>query len=129
LTTIKQQIEEYLQSGTSDDGRPMGEYRFPAGFLGFQGHFPDRSILPGACQIQCLLTLLERLSGKALALREIVLAKYTTPVFPDEVIRCVLGETPDFSGPVTLVKALVYREGERVSELRLRVSPRETPES
>jgi 3-hydroxymyristoyl/3-hydroxydecanoyl-(acyl carrier protein) dehydratase len=122
LTTIKQQIEEYLQPGTSEDGCPMAEYRFPPGFLGFQGHFPTKKILPGACQIQCLLTLLEHLSGKALALKEIVLAKYAIPVLPDEVIRCVLGEMPDFSGGETIVKALVYRGGERVSELRVKVS-------
>lgn len=125
MKRIKEQIAACMQVGTSEDGRPMGEFCFPADFIGFQGHFPGKSILPGACQIQCLLTLLERLSGKTLALREIVLAKYTTPVFPDEVIRCIPAEAPDFSGETT-VKAFIHRGGERVSELRLRVAPRET---
>lgn len=129
MTKIKAQIEAYLQQGITEDGRPMARFLFPAEFIGFQGHFPAKSILPGACQIQCLLTLLERLSGKALALKEIVLAKYTTPVFPGEVISCDLGETPDFSGRETTVKAFVYRSGERVSELRVRVGAMETTEA
>jgi 3-hydroxyacyl-[acyl-carrier-protein] dehydratase len=125
LKRIKEQIEACMQVGTSEDGRPMGEFRFPADFIGFQGHFPAKSILPGACQIECLLTLLERLSGKTLALKEIVLAKYVSPVLPGELIRCVLADPPAFTGDETAVKAFIQRGGERVSELRLKIAPRE----
>lgn len=125
MKRIKEQIAACMQLGTSEEGRPMAEFRFPADFIGFQGHFPAKSILPGACQLQCLLTFLERLSGKTLALKEIVLAKYASPVLPGELIRCVLADTPAFSGEETTVKAFIQRGGERVSELRLKVAPRE----
>jgi 3-hydroxyacyl-[acyl-carrier-protein] dehydratase len=119
---IKTQIDRYLQVEEGEGGFPRARFPFPADFIGFQGHFPARGILPGACQIQCLLSFLERLGGKPLALKEVVLAKYVTPVFPGETISVVLGENPDLSGGEMTVKAVVYRGDERVSELRVRVA-------
>ena len=129
MKRIREQIEAYMRPGVTGDGRPMAEFKFPPDFIGFQGHFPAKSILPGACQIQCLLTLLEHVSGKALALKEIVLAKYVVPVLPDELVSCVPSEAPDFSGAETTVKAIITRNGERVSELRIRVGAREVSPS
>lgn len=118
-----------MQPGVTGDGRPMAQFRFPADFVGFQGHFPSRSILPGACQIQCLLTLLEYIGGKPVALKEIVLAKYMAPVLPEESIICALSESPDFGGEGAVVKAFIIRRGERVSELRVRVTAAEAAEA
>jgi len=123
---IKEQIEACLQLAVTGDGNPMAGFRFPADFVGFQGHFPGKSILPGACQLQCLLSLLERVGGKALALKEIVLAKYISPVLPEQEISCVLAETPDFSAEELTVRAFIFRGVEKVAEMRVRVSTMET---
>ncbi len=122
MKRVREQIEAYMRPGVSGDNRAVAEFSFPPEFIGFQGHFPTGSILPGACQIQCLLTLLEHAGGKQLALKEIVLAKYMTPVMPAETIRCETSELPDFSGNDTVVKAVITRDGQKVSELKIRVA-------
>lgn len=126
MNRIKEQVAYYMQPGSGADGDQMAFFRFPADFIGFQGHFPGKSILPGACQLQCLLSLLEKLGGKALALKEIVLAKYISPVLPDQEIRCILADIPDFSAGELTVRAFIYRGVEKVTELRVRVAATET---
>lgn len=98
-------------------------FTFPLEFTGFQGHFPGKPILPGACQLQCLLALLEHAAGKALALREIVLAKYIAPVFPGEEICVRLAGPFDPAAAESTVKALIFRGADKVSELRVRIAP------
>jgi 3-hydroxymyristoyl/3-hydroxydecanoyl-(acyl carrier protein) dehydratase len=96
-------------------------FSFPSGFIGFQGHFPQKKVLPGVCQIQCVLTLLEQGSGKAVALKEVVLAKYFAPVFPDDEVTCVISDIGDTSKEI-VVKAAISRKGDKISEMKLRVS-------
>ena len=117
-----------MEPGNAEAALWEASFLFPPEFIAFQGHFPGRAILPGACQVQCLLTMLEEFTGKPLALKEIVLAKYVTPVLPDETITVRLVEPllPDFSG--TTVKALILHEEARVSEIRIRVAIREKEE-
>jgi len=128
LRKIKSEIREYMEPGNAEAALWEASFLFPPEFIAFQGHFPGRAILPGACQVQCLLTMLEEFTGKPLALKEIVLAKYVTPVLPDETITVRLVEPllPDFSG--TTVKALILHEEARVSEIRIRVAIREKEE-
>ncbi|HXC92386.1 MAG TPA: hypothetical protein VN652_00100 [Geobacteraceae bacterium] len=128
MRKIKSEIREYMEPGNAEAALWEASFLFPPEFIAFQGHFPGRAILPGACQVQCLLTMLEEFTGKPLALKEIVLAKYVTPVLPDETITVRLVEPllPDFSG--TTVKALILHEEARVSEIRIRVAIREKEE-
>jgi 3-hydroxyacyl-[acyl-carrier-protein] dehydratase len=122
LRKIKSEIREYMEPGNREEGLWEASFLFPPEFIAFQGHFPGRAILPGACQIQCLLSMLEAFTGKALALKEIVLAKYITPVLPDEAVTVRLIEpiSPDFSG--TTVKAVLLHDEVKVSEIRIRVT-------
>ena len=128
MRKIKSEIREYMEPGNAEAALWEASFLFPPEFIAFQGHFPGRAILPGACQVQCLLTMLEEFTGKPLALKEIVLAKYITPVLPDEAIKVRLVEPllPDFSG--TTVKAVILHEETRVSEIRIRVTIREKEE-
>jgi 3-hydroxymyristoyl/3-hydroxydecanoyl-(acyl carrier protein) dehydratase len=96
-------------------------FAFPAGFIGFQGHFPQKKVLPGVCQIQCVITLLEKGSEKAVFLKEVVLAKYFTPVFPDEKVTCVISDMGDACGEA-VVKAAISRASDKIAEMKLRVS-------
>jgi len=114
-----------MELGNPEAGLWEAYFLFPPDFIAFQGHFPGRAILPGACQIQCLLSMLEEFTGKTLALKEIVLAKHITPVRPDEAITVRLIEPlpPDF--PEKTVKAVILHDEVKVSEIRIRVSLRE----
>ena len=120
MSRIKAEIQQCM-SGLERDGATIGaRFRFPAGFIGFQGHFPGNSVLAGACQIQCALTALEQGLGKAVALGEIVLAKFVAPVLPDQEIACLVTDLAEADGE-RLCRARITREDERVAEFRLRV--------
>ncbi len=120
MSRIKAEIQQCM-SGPERDGATIGaRFRFPAGFIGFQGHFPGNSVLAGACQIQCALTAMEHGLEKAVALREIVLAKFVAPVLPEQEITCLVSDCGDTPGE-WLCRARITRGDERVAELRLRV--------
>ncbi len=121
MSTIKAEIERYMTGLTKEGTRLTSRFAFPPGFIGFQGHFPEKKILPGVCQIQCALSLLEKGSGKAVVLKEVVLAKYYSPVFPDDEVTCVVNDMGDTSGEV-VVKAVISRKTDKISEMKLRVS-------
>src|SRR3990172_10925033 len=109
-------------TGVEKEGRRLtAHFAFPSEFIGFQGHFPQKKVLPGVCQIQCILSLLEKGSGKAVVLKEVVLAKYFSPVFPDEKVTCVISDTGDARGEI-VVKAVLSRGSDKISEMKLRVS-------
>ena len=109
-------------TGLTKEGTRLSScFSFPPGFIGFQGHFPEKKILPGVCQIQCALSLLEKGSGKAVVLKEVVLVKYYSPVFPDDEVTCVVNDMGDTSGEI-VVKAAISRKTEKISEMKLRVS-------
>lgn len=109
-------------AGLERDGANLSaRFLFPPEFIGFQGHFPARPVLPGACQIQCVLTTLEGGLGQRVVLREIVLAKFVAPVLPDQEITCLVSDCGDTPGE-WLCRARISRGGSRVTELKLRVS-------
>lgn len=119
---IRNEISKRMVPRVAADGAIAAAFRFEPEFIGFQGHFPGKAILPGACQLQCLLALLEHAVGKALALREIVLAKYIAPVFPGEEIVIRLTGPLDAAAAESTVKALVFRGEDKVAELRVRIA-------
>ncbi len=55
---------------------------FPADFQGFQGHFPEYSILPGIVMLQIALMISEMLCGQPLRLTHIDYAKFSQQVHP-----------------------------------------------
>jgi len=128
LRKIKSEIREYMEPRNAEAALWEASFLFPPEFIAFQGHFPGRAILPGACQVQCLLTMLEEFTGKPLALKEIVLAKYITPVLPDELVTVRLLEPLSRDFPGTTVKAVILHEEARVSEIRIRLAIREKEE-
>jgi 3-hydroxymyristoyl/3-hydroxydecanoyl-(acyl carrier protein) dehydratase len=96
-------------------------FLFPAEFAGFQGHFPGRPILPAVCEIQAALAMLEAWKGEPVALREIILAKFATPVTCDEEVVCQCAVTLE-GGPDALVRSTVATAAGNVARFRLRVS-------
>lgn len=74
-----------------ESGAAVGRYRFDEAFVGFQGHFPGRPLLPAVVQIMAALHVAgevwKDLSHPPLSVDR---AKFTLPVAPgDEVeVRC-----------------------------------------
>jgi len=120
LKTIRAEIEQHMTEPMQESGTLTSRFSFPPGFIGFQGHFPEKKILPGVCQIQCVLSLIERAAGKPVVLKEVVLAKYFVPVFPDEELSCVVSGVSDASDAF-ICKANITKGGVKVSELKLKV--------
>lgn len=117
MSRIKDGIEQSMTGHEVTGTAISARFLFPEKFIGFQGHFPDKKVLPGACQVQCVLVAIEKALQHPVILREIVLAKYVVPVFPCEQITCtVSGSAGD------VYKARISRGAERVSEIKLKIS-------
>lgn len=122
MSKIKKEVEQYMTGLTKTAQTITSTFVFPQEFVGFQGHFPTKKVLPGACQIQCLLSTIEKAHEKTVALKEIVLAKYFTPIFPDEALTCVFSDFSSDEDSEPIVKALLTKDATKVAELKLRVS-------
>lgn len=48
----------------------------------FKGHFPDRPVLPGACQLQMIRELLCHITAKTYRLQKAATIKFITPIDP-----------------------------------------------
>ena len=121
MSRIKAEIKQYMTGDTKEGATLTSRFAFPPEFIGFQGHFPGKKILPGVCQIQCALATFEHGAGKPVVLKEIVLAKYFSPVFPDDEVTCVVSD-PGGSGNEFTVKAVITKDSVKVAELKLRLA-------
>lgn len=121
MRKIKTEIEQCLAGLAKADRVLTARFCFPPEFIGFQGHFPLKKILPGACQIQCVLSTIEKGDEQPVALKEIELAKYFTPVFPDEEIVCTVREVASDNGE-SIFKATITKGSAKVTEMKLRIS-------
>lgn len=102
-------------------GELQARFRFPAAFIGFQGHFPGRPILPAVCEIQAALAMLEAWKGEPVALRDIILAKFAAPVTCDEEVVYQCAVTME-GGRDALVRSILATADRHVARFRLRVS-------
>jgi 3-hydroxyacyl-[acyl-carrier-protein] dehydratase len=80
---IKNSMTEY---NSANKNEISAKFAFPSSFTGFSGHFPSNPVLPGVCQIQCILVALSEKYGRELKLKSISRGKFLNPVFPDEEI-------------------------------------------
>lgn len=119
MRKIKTEVEQYMTGLTSEGQTLTSGFVFPEEFIGFQGHFPGKKVLPGVCHIQCALTTLEKANSKQVVLKEIMLAKYLAPVSPGEELICVCSDI-QAKDDEFVVKAVLSRNGSKVSELKLR---------
>lgn len=120
MSDIKAEIQQYMTGFTEADRKLTSRFLFPHSFIGFQGHFPANKILPGVCQIQCLLSTIEKWAGRAVELKEVIMVKYAAPVFPDEEIVCCVNELPDTAGEF-IVRGRIEKGAAKATELKLRL--------
>lgn len=104
-----------------DDGKELtAHFCFEPDFVGFKGHFPGKPVLPGVCKIQAVMCCLEAMYQKIPKLKEIVLAKFFTPVTCNEEIIFTIRQVPQ-GGQESLVKASVVNGNKKIAEIHLRV--------
>ncbi|EKD37202.1 MAG: hypothetical protein ACD_75C01220G0003 [uncultured bacterium] len=60
------------------------DFVFPAGYIGFQGHFPDKPILPAIVQLAAVRYLAECAVGHKLLPRKVNKTKFKGMIGPDE---------------------------------------------
>jgi 3-hydroxymyristoyl/3-hydroxydecanoyl-(acyl carrier protein) dehydratase len=121
LSKIKNDIERYLVETTKTGSTLTSIFMFPPEFIGFQGHFPSKMVLPGACQIQCAISTIEKALEQRVILKEIVLAKYMAPIFPGDSVTCTVSRAAD-TGVDFIYKARFTKGTEKTTDLKLRVS-------
>lgn len=121
MKNIRKEIAGYMSDlKQTKQGGLIARFVFPEDFIGFQGHFPENKILPGVCQIQCIIIMLEKWGKKNIVLKEIVLAKFLSSIFPSEELTCECNGIKESSGVFTL-KAYCRKNDEKVAELKLKV--------
>lgn len=111
-------IERCMNEVVVTESTVRSKFSFPADFVGFQGHFPDNKVLPGTCQIQCVVSSLEKSMEMRLLLKQIVNAKFFAPVLPGDTIGCTITTMVDGTGGIT-GKARMSRGDEKIAEIKL----------
>ncbi|MBL0716686.1 MAG: hypothetical protein JJV89_01435, partial [Desulfosarcina sp.] len=79
----------------SEEGKLCATLVFPADFIGFQGHFPNKPILPGVCKILAVKIMMQKYYKHNLVIKQIRTAKFFAPVTcSDElIVECLPDET------------------------------------
>jgi 3-hydroxyacyl-[acyl-carrier-protein] dehydratase len=104
------------------DGCVTQEFRFPEDFIGFQGHFPDRPMLPAVVQLMMIRAALRAAYGECGSVASIKSASFMRSILPLETVRvdCVPRDVAHAwqvelrVGDEVAAKAkLVFREGGR----------------
>ena len=120
MSKLKKEIKSFM-SELGDDGQELtARFCFSQEFIGFKGHFPGKPVLPGVCKIQAILCMLEEATHKTPQLKEIVSAKFYTPVTCNEEIVCTVRRVSDGSEE-TRVLALITNGDKKIAEIKLKV--------
>ena len=122
MNKLMQEIKQCMAGlAETKKGEVTARFLFPAEFIGFQGHFPGKPVLPGVCNIQAVIVMLQALEKKDIRLKEVVSAKFLSPVSHGEELVFNYRKQTE-SNNEALVKASVISKDKKVAELQLRVS-------
>ena len=122
MNKLMQEIEQCMSDlAETKKGEVTARFLFPAEFIGFQGHFPGKPVLPGVCNIQAVIVMLQAWEKRNIRLKEIVSAKFLSPVSPEEEIVFNYSKQMQNNNEA-LIKASVTSKNKKVAELQLRVS-------
>jgi 3-hydroxyacyl-[acyl-carrier-protein] dehydratase len=121
MSVMADQIRGAMSHPVAEADEVRASFAFGPDFVGFQGHFPGRPILPAVCKIQAALLLLEAHLHRAVQLREIERARFSAPATCDERIdfRCGWKETEEGE---RIVRVVVTRAEATIARFRLRVA-------
>ncbi len=85
---VRDELAELLHDFSLDSQTEMisAKFAFSPEFNGFTGHFPGNPILPGICQIQCILVLISKHLGEKVSLSSVKRARFLNTVIPEDEI-------------------------------------------
>ena len=122
MTPLRREIRDCLsESSGGESGGFSGCFVFPPAFTGFQGHFPDRPVLPAVCTVQAVLVLMAAVGLPAGRLEQIVSAKWFAPVAPGVKVTFVGEARREEDGRLT-ARVRISGEAGKIAELTLRVA-------
>ncbi|HNW39635.1 MAG TPA: hypothetical protein PL125_06565 [Candidatus Omnitrophota bacterium] len=122
MSKLKRSIQECMSDLSGGPEHTLtANFIFPDNFLGFNGHFPGKPILPGVCKVQAVIAMLESSKNKYILLKEVVLAKFFSPVTCNEKIDFNLEEKAEPNGDI-LVKTMITKAEKKIAEIHLRIA-------
>ncbi len=65
-------------------------FYLPANFIGFQGHFPNKPVLPAVVQVLMAQVAVNEITGQDIQIKEILQAKFTAPIGSESHIDCII---------------------------------------
>lgn len=121
MSKLKNEIKACMSGLRKTENQGLSaEFSFPDEFIGFQGHFPNKPILPGVCKIQAALLMFEEAKQKSVRLKEITNAKFFSPVTSNQEIVINLEESQDKDSDIVL-RVKVSSADKKIAELSLKV--------
>ena len=87
------------QSTDSESGATLFRIRLNGGHEIYKGHFPEKAVSPGVCNLQIMKECAERIVGKELTIRTMEQCKMPAMITPDGTpeltVSVKTGETAD----------------------------------
>lgn len=120
MSKLRKEIKSFMSRLREDASELTAHFCFSKGFSGFKGHFPGKPILPGVCNFQIILCMLEEATRKTPRLKEIVSAKFFAPVTYNEEIICTVRQESEGSGE-TRVSALMTNKDKKIAAIKMKV--------
>ena len=117
MSRLRKEIRSSIKHYWMDTaGVLLAHFSFTTSFVGFQGHFPGKPILPGVCLIQAMLSLSEAYHRIPIRLVELKTAKFIAPVLPGEdiIMECQEVSKP---GREIVIKASCKKDNKKIAML------------
>ena len=92
-------------------------YVFPAGFCGFQGHFPENPVLPAIVQLMTARCSIAEKEGQDFLITKVTRAKFKQVVTPDMPVTVIW--TIRQQDDALLCKCVLETEGNQASSFNL----------
>ena len=87
------------QSTDSESGATLFRIRLNGGHEIYKGHFPEKAVSPGVCNLQIMKECAERIVGKELTIKTMAQCKMPAMITPDGTPELTVSvkteETPD----------------------------------
>ena len=116
MNRIREQLRDALTVSSFDAERKCTAHFCLSGeFVGFQGHFPGRPVLPGVCMLAAALVAVQDALGVTVHMEKVSSAKFFSPVLPDDKVRMEI-QVDSVSTPAQIRVRLDKPEG-RVAKL------------
>jgi hypothetical protein len=124
MNLIYKEILKLLSSCEQvDDHKITAKLNFPKSFIGFRGHFEEKSVLSAACALEIVKVILEKTLNTRVTLTEIKEAKFFVPIGNSEDIYLTLTSEKSLKNVIVSnvisIKSLFEKTNEKSIILKL----------